>query len=306
MSFFRRRREADPRVHSAGCLFDSEPHVGPCTIEQAREMPDDRADRKAAPMTSHAADSPAHAPGDPDGPPDLPDAGFVAPDDNSDFYRDDLSADGPHWKAAAEEAPTERIPFEEAVEPVMYAERPDCWHCRGRGKVLTVNDLLQESMGLLGNNAEGLILKFYAHLVRVGGPALAELFPPDLIEPLSAGAGKHQRDLLLAALVMAADLYDPTDPDRMARLDANLKRWGERHAAFDRSDGTDDGARPDEYDAVKTILMATLHEAAGEAWLGEYDAAWAVLYHHMKTRMLNAQIDYRLQFPDPFGRTVRR
>lgn len=202
-----------------------------------------------------------------------------------------------------------RITFE-ALQADPRARRR-CHACRGTGEELTVNDLLQESIALVEGHSDEFVRRFYAHLLHVA-PYLTELFPPDLIDPMSPAPGKGgrtgrgQRDKLAGALLTAAKLYDPTDLEAMGKLDAALKQMGERHAAFERSDGTDDGARPEEYDAVGTILMATLHDAAGGHWLPEYDPAWKVCYHHLKTRMLNAQIDYRLQFPDPFERRPRQ
>jgi hemoglobin-like flavoprotein len=167
--------------------------------------------------------------------------------------------------------------------------RVDCHECAGRGFVVkSVNDLLRESLGLLGDAGDAVVTEFYRRLINADNgkpPAdqLASLFPPDL---LTDDRSRGQRDRLLKALTALADWYVPDDPALMERLDTALRAYGRSHALFVRPDGSVRGATLQEYAAVQTVLMATLRDAAGKAWRGEYDAAWVEAYDHAAPVML--------------------
>jgi hemoglobin-like flavoprotein len=200
---------------------------------------------------------------------------------------------------APTDIPTERL--------VVAPARTDCPHCRGTGKTLTTNDLLRESLELLGNAGDDVIREFYRRLLDAA-PHLADLFPPDLLteipRPNAEGevrtmhGGPQQRDKLLSALTALAQLYDPTRAEQMAVLDTHLATFGRSHANFARPDGTVRGATLDEYQAVKVVLFGTLHDFAGAAWLSEYDDVWseaydyaagAMLFHSMRTDAKSAR-----------------
>jgi hypothetical protein len=87
--------------------------------------------------------------------------------------------------------------------------RVECHECQGVGYVLkSVNDLLRESLGLLGDAGDAVVTEFYRRLIDADNgkdPAdqLASLFPPDL---LTDDRTRGQRDKLLKALTALADL----------------------------------------------------------------------------------------------------
>jgi hemoglobin-like flavoprotein len=192
------------------------------------------------------------------------------------------------WKSPADQTP----------QPADSDDRQDCPHCRGTGKVLSVNDLLRESIGLLDGNEDAVIREFYARLLTAA-PDLAPLFPRDL---LAEDEIDHQRDRLLAAIVALAKHYDPDNDEAMATLDTALASYGRAHSAFRRPDGSVRGATLEEYVAVKSTLFSTLHDAAGAAWLDEYDGPWSEAYDYAAIRMLSAQLDT----PQRFGRFPRQ
>lgn len=225
---------------------------------------------------------------------------------DSDFYaraalHEDQEDSTPlHTAAAADPVSPAPEPWNETMEPVPVDsdDRQDCPHCRGTGKVLSVNDLLRESIGLLDGNEDAVIREFYARLLTAA-PDLAPLFPRDL---LAEDEIDHQRDRLLAAIVALAKHYDPDNDEAMATLDTALASYGRAHSAFRRPDGTVRGATLEEYVAVKSTLFGTLHDAAGAAWLDEYDGPWSEAYDYAAIRMLSAQLDT----PQRFGRFPRQ
>lgn len=198
----------------------------------------------------------------------------------------------------------------DSTEPEPDSGRELCQHCRGTGMRMTTNDLLRESIALLEGNEDVVVRTFYDHLLRQA-PDLAPLFPPDLLDPLSPPignlpgefrrSGRGQRDKLVAALAALATTYDPGDPEKMEVLDTHLAAFGRAHAAFRRPNGTVRGATVSEYHAVKVTLFATLHDAAAEAWLPEYDDAWDEAYEYAARHMLAAQDSV----DRPFGRYPR-
>jgi hemoglobin-like flavoprotein len=183
-------------------------------------------------------------------------------------------------------------------------DREVCRHCRGSGYRMSTNDLLRESIALLEGSEDEVIRRFYEHLLRQA-PDLALLFPSDLIDPMSPvddeRTGRRQRDKLVAALAALANSYDPGVVEKMEVLDTHLAAFGRAHAAFRRPDGAVRGATVSEYHAVKVTLFATLHDAAGEAWLPEYDTAWDEAYEYAARHMLAAQDSV----DRPFGRYPR-
>jgi hemoglobin-like flavoprotein len=228
----------------------------------------------------------------PDPPPDEP---WISPppgdewmpDTVTNLYREEAMTTEPHTEShpLVDDglAPAERDEIE------RLANRPDCPECRGTGKVLTKNDLLRESIALLGDAGDDVVRVFYERLLDAA-PELAQLFPGDLTVPASLvppdSPGKLQRDKLLGALVAVSQTYDPERPEQMAILDTHLEAFGRSHAAFHRPDGSVRGATLDEYHAVKVVLFGTLHDAAGEAWLPVYDDIWSEAYDYAAGAML--------------------
>lgn len=189
--------------------------------------------------------------------------------------------DGESGRLSADDglSPAER----ETIE--RMTNRQDCQHCRGTGKVLTTNDLLRESIGLLGDQGDEVMRVFYVNLLDTV-PYLARLFPADLTSHTADGAGKMQRDKLLGALIAVSQTYDPDRPEQMQILDTHLQSFGRSHAAFDRGNGKVQGATLAEYNAVKVVLFNTLHDVAGDAWLPEYDDVWSEAYDYAAGGML--------------------
>lgn len=178
-----------------------------------------------------------------------------------------------------------------APAPLISPVRIECEHCKGVGYVPGLNDLLQESIGLLGDRADEVVRLFYATLLN-DQPDLAYLFPNDLVTAsvdTKDSPGVAQREKLLGALVALAESYDPGDHDKMTRLTSALARFGRSHAAFTRRDGTVWGATLDEYKAVKDALFSTLVRVAGEHWKPEYTAAWSQAYDYAAAVMLAEQ-----------------
>jgi hemoglobin-like flavoprotein len=150
---------------------------------------------------------------------------------------------------------------------------------------LTTNDLLRESIGLLGDAGDEVMALFYRNLLDAAR-YLTPLFPPDLTDEQSTGPGRMQRDKLLGALVAVSQTYDPDRPEQMEILDRHLETFGRSHAAFDRGNGRIQGATLAEYNAVKVVLFNTLHDVAGDAWLPEYDDVWSEAYDYAAGAML--------------------
>lgn len=180
--------------------------------------------------------------------------------------------------------------FAPVPAPIVQASRVECEHCKGRGFVPGINDLLQESIALLGDGGDDVIRSFYVELFR-RDPDLAALFPgnPTQGDFGTDHKGAVQRDKLLKALGALAQLYDPGDPDKMEHLDNALATYGRTHASFVRKDGTIKGATWEEYAAVKESLFTTLIRVAAEHWRPEYSAAWSQAYDYAAGVMLVEQ-----------------
>lgn len=185
-----------------------------------------------------------------------------------------------------------------APQPIISQTRTDCEHCGGRGFMPGINDLLTESVALLGDEGDEVIRMFYSSLLRAH-PQLMTLFPGDPTQGDfgSDHKGAVQRDRLLKALTALAGLYDPSSPAKMDHLDQALASFGRSHAAFTRQDGTIKGATLEEYAAVKEALFSTLVAAAGAQWKPEYTEAWSQAYDYATAVMLAEQ--FRSGFSAP-------
>lgn len=185
-----------------------------------------------------------------------------------------------------------------APQPIVSQFRIDCEHCGGRGFMPGINDLLTESVALLGSDGDEVVRLFYSSLLRAH-PQLMTLFPGDPTQGDfgSDHKGAVQRDKLLKALTALAGLYDPGDEAKMAHLDQALGSFGRAHASFVRQDGTIKGATLEEYAAVKESLFTTLVTAAGAKWKPEYTEAWSQAYDYATAVMLAEQ--FRSNFAAP-------
>ncbi len=221
----------------------------------------------------------------------------------SDPIREDKPMTDEEMSKDISDAPTETnlsgahaAPNQDDSQPLVPPVRASaevCEACHGTGRVLTTNDLLRLSIALLGDDPAGhheFVAEFYRRLL-IEAPDLAALFPADLTDPFSGGAGKIQRDKLLGALVALSQSYDPDAPDSegMQILDTHLATFGRSHVRFFRPDGSERGATLDEYAAVKRVLFGTLLDAAGEAWRPEFTDAWSEAYDYAAATMMYAQ-----------------
>lgn len=179
---------------------------------------------------------------------------------------------------------------------------PVCPHCFGTGRILTTNDLLRESVQLLGTDSavhQNIIVIFYGNLLAKA-PDMIPLFPRDLLDPESSGPGKVQRDRLLAALLALGQGYNPENPRAMEVLNTHLATFGRAHAAFRRPDGTVQGATVLEYAAVWEALGGVLVTLPG--WESRFTKAWMEAYNYAAQRMISAQVSME---STAFGRFPR-
>lgn len=231
-------------------------------------------------------------------PAEMPHAGPVVSDADLRRWRSEGIPGAPAFR----EVPIRQTPFARLApsepQPLISQARTDCQECGGRGYMPGINDLLQESVKLLGGQGDEVIRMFYSALLRAH-PQLITLFPGDPTQGDfgSDHKGAVQRDRLLKALAALADLYDPGDAEKMKHLDQALSSFGRAHASFIRQDGTIRGATLEEYAAVKEALFATLLRVAADKWKPEYTEAWSQAYDYAAAAMLTEQ--FRSGFAAP-------
>jgi len=212
------------------------------------------------------------------------------------------AAEGIPGTPAFHEVPIRQTPFARFApsdpQPLISQHRTDCQECGGRGYMPGINDLLQESVKLLGDQGDEVIRMFYSSLLRAH-PQLMTLFPgnPTQGDFGSDHKGARQREKLLKALKSLADLYDPAEAEKMKHLDQALASFGRWHAGFIRQDGTIRGATLEEYAAVKEALFTTLLRVAAGKWKPEYTEAWSQAYDYAAAAMLTEQ--FRSGFAAP-------
>lgn len=200
---------------------------------------------------------------------------------------------------------------EEPTRPNV-PERATCDHCRGTGYELTTNDLIRESLALFPADEAELdefVREFYRRLVEVGGPAIAGLFPADLVSADHTALdskGKTQRDRLLKGILTAIGEYDPTNPERMAAREMHLGPFGRSHRSFVRPFGGSQGATMREYVIVGDVLMGLIHDVFGGRWRPEYDTAWAEAYEDTSVAMLAAAREANAEGKTAVSRLPRR
>jgi hemoglobin-like flavoprotein len=198
-------------------------------------------------------------------------------------------------------------------KPIVSAIGEECPHCGH--KMPGIKELLEESAGWI-TDMDAVVVAFYnqmldmAHADAVnaslalgrsreqaeldGQDAVDDLdfiFPKDLLTAAagedSRGAG--QRDKLAKALVALATTFDPGNPDKMTRLDNVIKSMGHRHAAFERRNGTIQGATLEEYALAKRALFAVL-STLGDRLTAAHAEAWSQAYDYTAAGMMQVQI----------------
>src|SRR5204863_7597153 len=100
-----------------------------------------------------------------------------------------------------------------------------------------------------------LMDEFYGRLFTVA-PGVRDLFPTDM---------KRQKTMLLGALVLLRKSLRNLDG-----IVPTLHALGARHVAY--------GALPEHYPVVGAVLLESMAAVAGNAWLPEYEGAWADAY----------------------------
>jgi hemoglobin-like flavoprotein len=278
------RRKQETTMSDENTAVQTEPDErDPQSQVREQAMTDDAEATEAIRVAKHPA------------PPEMPTAGRPADEQR-------WAAEGIPGTPAFREAPIRQTPFARFApsdpQPLISQSRTDCQECGGRGYMPGINDLLQESVKLLGDQGDEVIRLFYSSLLRAN-PQLMVLFSgnPTQGDFGSDHKGAQQRDRLLKALTALSGLYDPASDEKMKHLDQALASFGRAHASFIRQDGTIRGATLEEYAAVKEALFATLLRVAADRWKPEYTEAWSQAYDYAAAAMLTEQ--FRSGFSAP-------
>jgi methyl-accepting chemotaxis protein len=114
-------------------------------------------------------------------------------------------------------------------------------------------DLLETSFDLIAPEGDRLMDVFYDRLFAAA-PAVKPMFAHTDF--------RRQKAMLLSALVLVRKSLRDLDA-----IVPTLRNLGARHVAY--------GARPEHYPVVAEVLLASMAEVAGDAWLPEYEQAWS-------------------------------
>jgi len=126
-------------------------------------------------------------------------------------------------------------------------------------------EALEVSFDLVAPRGDELMDVFYARLFEAA-PA---------VRPLFAGTDlRRQKAMLLSALVLVRKSLRDLDA-----IVPTLHKLGACHVHY--------GARPEHYPLVAAVLIASMTEIAGPAWLPEYELAWATALHVVAGVMLD-------------------
>jgi methyl-accepting chemotaxis protein len=126
-------------------------------------------------------------------------------------------------------------------------------------------EALETSFDLVAPRGDELMDVFYARLFAAA----------PVVRPLFAGTDMgRQKTMLLGTLVLLRK--------SLRNLDAivpRLRELGARHVAY--------GARPEHYAVVGAVLVESMSELAGDAWLPEYERAWASAFEVVAGAMID-------------------
>jgi len=123
---------------------------------------------------------------------------------------------------------------------------------------------LETSFDLIAPRGDELMDAFYAGLFAAA-PA---------VKPLFAGTDlRRQKAMLLSALVLLRKSLRDLDA-----IVPTLRQLGARHVGY--------GAEPAHYPVVGQVLIGSMAEVAGDAWLPEYERAWAAAFEVVAGAML--------------------
>jgi methyl-accepting chemotaxis protein len=132
-------------------------------------------------------------------------------------------------------------------------------------------DALEASFDLLAPRGDELVETFYARLFAAA-PAVRPLFSDDM---------RRQHAMLLKTLVLVRKSLRDLDS-----VVPTLRALGARHAGY--------GAEPAHYGVVAAVLIASMAEVAGNAWLPAYEDAWSEALGVLAAVMLEGAEDEAL------------
>ncbi|PLW83950.1 methyl-accepting chemotaxis protein [Kineobactrum sediminis] len=133
--------------------------------------------------------------------------------------------------------------------------------------------ILEESFGLLAQNGDRLVARFYEKLFA-DYPSVKPLFA-------NTSPAEQQKKLLAALKLVINNLHSPE------QLNQALHQLGERHQGY--------GAEPAHYDAVSSTLLSVMAETAGDDWNTIYEQAWRSALTVISDVMLSAYQSKREQ-----------
>jgi hypothetical protein len=234
-----------------------------------------------------------------------PDPVSTPPDDPYDSMKGGIS-DADEFAKPADTGTRLQAP------PTITDDREDCPVCHGTGKTLRCADYLAELAAMLPTDdpaaLDTIIADFYGRLVgtdtmRGAAPHLRVFFPADLTTGDALNSkGNRQRDQLLTALVALITRYDPDHPhsEGMESLRTNAQTWGRSHSAWWNPDtGEVYYPTPDDYLAVRNVLVNLLADGLGDKLTPKHVAALARAYHSVSTWMQAAADEWRMEHPTP-------
>jgi methyl-accepting chemotaxis protein len=133
-------------------------------------------------------------------------------------------------------------------------------------------EALETSFDLVAPRGEELMDSFYSRLFAAA-PAVRPLFASTDLP--------RQKTMLLGTLVLLRkSLRD------LESIVPKLRDLGARHVAY--------GARPEHYPVVGEALIGAMAEIAGDAWLPEYERAWAEAFEIVAGAMLEGASEAEL------------
>jgi hemoglobin-like flavoprotein len=190
--------------------------------------------------------------------------------------------------------------------PQITDDREDCPVCHGTGKKLRCADYLAEIVGMLPADdpvaMDMIIADFYRHFMEAA-PHLKVFFPADLTTGDALNSkGNKQRDQLLNALVLLLSRYDPDHPqsDGMKALRTNALTWGHSHTAWlNPETGEIYYPTPDDYLAVRNVLVMLLSGGLGDKLTSKHVAALARAYHSVSNWMQTSADEWRMEQGEP-------
>jgi len=128
---------------------------------------------------------------------------------------------------------------------------------------------LESSFDLVAPRGDELMDVFYARLFAAA-PGVRPLFAQTDL--------RRQKGMLLGALVLLRKSLRDLD-----RIVPTLRELGARHVAY--------GALPEHYPVVGEVLIASMTEIAGDAWLPHYTDAWVGAYGIVAGAMIDGAHD---------------